>query len=232
MNSYDPREKLREMFPSEPGRYKLSDNDAITTMVFTRELLEATSAKDRFSVLNLYCNWTVHTELEGSRVAYRLLSNVADILLSTDDPVERSQLISEELSSARLRQQFIDLYSENEILTLIFESAAGWVMFGMHFFKSILGKPLTFPKDAANHPGAGAIYNEMLEKAGTRSSSVALSIRLVTGMGDNLYRIHWVVDCADGSQVIGQYKNLEEDPDFSNESFWDGKVAMIKGPEN
>ncbi len=232
MSSYDPREKLREMFPGEPGRYKLSDNDAISTMVFTRELLEASSAKARFSVLNLFCNWTVHTELEGSRVAYRLLAKVTDILLSTDDPGMRSQLISEQLSSARLRQEFIDLYSENEIPKLIFDSAAGWVMFGRHFFKSILGKPLTFPQDPVYHPRAGVIYTEMLEKAGTRSSEVALSLRLVTGIGDNPYRIHWVVDRADGGQAEGQYKNLETDPDFSNESFWDGKVAMIKGPPN
>jgi hypothetical protein len=61
-------------------------------------------------------------------------------------------------------------------------------------------------------------------------SKTAMMLKLETGYPDNPTRIHWLVGCADGSQVIGQYMNLERDPDFSNESFWDGRVAMIRGP--
>ena len=232
MSSYDPRERLRSMFPREPGRYKLSDNDAIATMVFTRELLEATLTKDRFTVINLFCNWTVHTELEGSTPAYRLLARVTDIFLKTDDPDTRAHLISEHFSSAQLRQEFIGLYSENEVPTLIFESAAGWVMFAGHLFKAILDKPLTFPPNPATHARAGAIYTEMIETAGLRLSEVALTLRLRTGYRGKPTRIYWLVDCADGSQIEGPYRNLERDPDFSNESFWEGTVAMIRGPSD
>ena len=232
MSTYDPRQKLRDMFPDEPGRYKFSDNDAIATMVFTRELLEVGSAKDRFAVLNLFCNWTVHTELEGSTTAYRLLAKITEIVLETDDPEARARLISQELSSAKLRQEFIELHSENHISTLIFRSAAGWVMFGGHLFKAILDKPLAFPPNPETHPRAGPIYREMVAKAKAMSSKAAMALRLQTGYGDNPTRIHWLVDLADGSQTVGPYKNLEQDPDFSNESFWDGKVAMIRGPSD
>lgn len=230
MSDFDPRVKLRAMFPSAPGKYNFSDSDAISMMVFTRELLEKSKKTDKFPVLNLFCNWTVHTELEGSISAYRILAAITDILLSTGDPNKRAQLISQELSSARLRQELIRLYTIYRISTHIFESAATWTMFGQHFFKAILDKRLRYPSNPASNPRASSIYNAVVEKAGSRLDEAALTLRLQTGLSDIENRIFWVVECFDGHEERGLYLNLEHDPDFSNPSFWEGKVAFIREP--
>ncbi len=162
MNDYDPRVKLRAMFPKSPGKYNFSDNDAISMMVFTRELLEKSKDKSKFPVLNLFCNWTVHTELEGSISAYRILAAITDIFLSTNDQDERAHLISQELSSTQLRQELIKLYTTYRIPTHIFESAATWTMFGRHFFKAVLGKRLRYPPNPSENPRSNSIYNAMM----------------------------------------------------------------------
>jgi len=230
MSDYDPRRKLRAMFPSAPGEYKFSSSDAISMMVLTRELLEKTKKMDKYPTLNMFCNWTVHTELEGSISAYKILSAVSDILLSTDDPNRRAQLISQELSSAKLRQEIISLYRINRISTHIFESAASWTMFGRHFFKAILDKRLRYPSNPASNPRSSAIYNAMLEKVGSRLDKVAISLRMQTDDTGEERRISWVVECFDGHEERGSYLNLEHDPDFANPSFWEGKVAFIQEP--
>ena len=232
MNDYDPRVKLRAMFPKSPGKYNFSDNDAISMMVFTRELLEKSKNKSKFPVLNLFCNWTVHTELEGSISAYRILAAITDIFLSTNDQDERAHLISQELSSTQLRQELIKLYTTYRIPTHIFESAATWTMFGRHFFKAILGKRLRYPPNPSENPRSNSIYNAMLEKAGSRINEAALSLKLQTGFPKMENRIFWVVECFDSHVVRGLYKNLERDPDFSIPSFWEDKVAYIKEPNS
>jgi hypothetical protein len=232
MNDYKPWEKLKAMFPTAPGKYNFSDNDAISMMVLTRELLEKSKKADKFAVLNLFCNWTVHTELEGSKAAYKILAAVTDIFLSTSDLVKREHLISQELSSAQLRQEIIKLYTIYGISTHIFKSAATWKMFGQHFFKAILGKRLRYPPNPTSNPKASSIYNAVISKAGSRIGEVALTLRLQTGFPGMEYRIFWIVECLDGHEEKGEYKNLERDPDFSNPSFWEGKVAYVKSPDD
>jgi hypothetical protein len=228
VNNYDPCERLRALFPSTPGRYKFSDSDAIATMVFTRELIEISQKASQFPVLNLFCNWNVHTELEGSMSGYRVLVAITDILFSTSDPYERAKRISHKLSSARLRHEIIELYSINNIPTHIFESSATWTMFGRHFLKAILGKRLRYPQNADTHPRAGSIYNAMVQKAGSRLPEAAKTIRLQSNIPGENNRVFWVIECFDGHEERGLYLNLEKDPDFSNPSLWQGKVAVIR----
>ena len=230
MINYDPSEKLKALFPSTPGRYKFSDNDAIATMVFTRELIEKGKTYAQFPVLNLFCNWNVHTELDGSKSVYRILATLTDILLSTSDVNDRTKQISQELSTARFRQEIIELYSRNGISTHIFESGATWMMFGRHFFKAILGKKLHYPKNADTNPRSSSIYNAMVEKAGSRLSEAVKSLRLQPTLIDGKHTLFWVIESFDGREEKYRYLNLEKDQDFSNPSFWQGKVAAIREP--
>jgi hypothetical protein len=225
MNDYKPWVKLKAMFPTTPGNYSFSDNDAISMMVLTREILEKSKKADKFTVLNLFCNWTVHTELEGSKSAYRILAAVTDIFLSTNNLDKREHLVSQELSSARLRQEIIKLYTIYGISTHIFKSAATWKI-------AVLGKRLRYPPNPTSNPKASSIYNAAIAKAGSRVGDVVLTLRLQTGFPGMEYRIFWVVECFDGHEERGEYKNLERDPDFSNPSFWEGKVAFVKAPND
>jgi hypothetical protein len=214
------------MFPKSPGHYNFSDNDAIAMMVHIREILERSKNKDKFPILNLYCNWTVHTEIEGSTPGYRILARITDILMNSNDPNIWDHQISQELSSAILRQELITLFSENRISTHIFDSAATWTMFGQHFFKAILNKKLRYPQN----PAIKTIYNGVVDKAGSRMGEIAISIKLQSDVSGTDNRIFWIVERFNGQLVRGLYLNLEKDPDFSNPSFWNEKVAYIKEP--
>jgi len=161
---------------------------------------------------------------------YRILAALTDIFLSTSDINDRTKQINRELSSARLRQEIIELYSQNGISTHIFESVATWMMFGRHFFKAILGKKLQYPKNADTNPRASSIYNTMVEKAGSRFLEAVKSLRLQSTLIDGKHTLFWVIECFDGCEEKYRYLNLEKDQDFSNPSVWQGKMAAIREP--
>ncbi|MCK4828517.1 hypothetical protein KA005_72975, partial [bacterium] len=214
-HTYDPVSQLSQFLPSTVGKYQFSDSNAVHLMVIVRELLESGNKKETFSTLNLYCNWTVHPEITGSRSGYRTLSRIATALQQDLNPVDLADAVSQELSLLKLRKELIELLNELGASTILFDSIAGWEIFGGHFFKAILGKRLQFPQQPSENRRSANIYNEMAENMNADRSSQPKSLYLTKGQSENHHLLSWVVELDNGKAISGQLRNLENEQDFS-----------------
>ena len=206
MVDFDPAAQLKTFLRAEPGKHQFSDSTAVHLMVLCRHLLERDNAKDKYQTLNLYCNWTVHTELEGSRVAYRMLSKLSQINALTPERIDEE--VSEALSLITLRKELIALLITAGVPTQIFDSIAGWEMFGGHFFKAIVNKRLRWPSDPGNSKRSKDIWDK-LNSSNPRTIATSVYITNVHSPA-----LEWVLEISDGTYVRGSLKNLERVEDF------------------
>jgi hypothetical protein len=220
-------EKLREMFPRRAGTFTFTLSDSVAFMAYVRQVMEDDRSKARFPLLNLFCNWTLHTEIEGSAEGYQLLTDVTVVLLETADQVERERRISDLLSSAALRHEIVGLLKEQGIDTDIFESDAGWTMFGRQFFKAVAEKRIKFPP-LPEQTKAARFYAAVKDRAGDRLGEAALSIRLTLLSPEVPKTVRWVIETVGGTDVNGRYLNREPKTAFPIESNWDGPIAQIR----
>ncbi len=161
MINYDPVAKIRELLPSEPGNYSFSESNAVHLMVLIRTILERDNAKNKYTTLNLYCNWTVHTELEGSRVGYRMLSDITRILSSQNHQAVDDH-VSHVLSLGQLRQDLIQVLTAEKVPVLLLNSVLGWEKVAGQIFKAIINKRLLWPKDPSNDKYSSKIYRDLV----------------------------------------------------------------------
>ncbi len=226
MSRYSPRSKLAAIFPEVAGEHTFTQNDAVAFMVYARELLEESGSKARFPFLNLFCNWTVHTELEGSVPGYHALAAASEVILQSADPILRNRGISDVLSTAKLRGELIGFLNEIGIGTGIFEADAGWTMFGGHLFKALFGKRLRYPTSPESNRRARDIYLAVRGGAGARWPEAVATLRL----DDDPTTPHvvWIAECFDGSVASGIYLNREDPTAFPLESRLDGRVPLIR----
>ncbi len=49
---------------------KWSESDIYNVMTNFRQLLEENNLKEKYQILNLYCNWTLHTNITQSISVY------------------------------------------------------------------------------------------------------------------------------------------------------------------
>jgi hypothetical protein len=78
---------------------EMTDEAAVVYfMVEVRKLLEHETAKTQFQVLNFYCNWVVHTKLDQSPIADRIIHLNDEILAysvsASNAPVQMNDLIT------------------------------------------------------------------------------------------------------------------------------------------
>lgn len=51
-----------------------SESDVYNIMTNIRKHLEIHKQKDKYNILNLYCNWVLHASIQESILAYKVLS--------------------------------------------------------------------------------------------------------------------------------------------------------------
>src|ERR1035437_6578522 len=60
-----------------------------------RLLIEENNLQEKYKFLNLYCNWTLHTQITGSKTAYRILEYLTDSLISHNKDVKNAKHIND-----------------------------------------------------------------------------------------------------------------------------------------
>jgi hypothetical protein len=223
---HNPAKQLRKLFPNAPGQFQFHYSDAVNTMVLCRELIELHKLAATYDVLNLYCNWTVHTELTGSRCGFNVLRTVAAAPGPNHQQAALADAVSERFSIVKLRHQMVSLFKRFHVPLSIVDSIKGWEIFGSHFFKSLMFKRLRFPNDAAHNERSAQIFSAMQADAAGDPARMVLSIYL----RDDLVppnRVHWVVELGNGQEVTGELKNLEKRENFGLADF----VAIVVTPK-
>lgn len=92
---------------------KWTESDVYNVMANLRQLLEAENLKDKFQILNLYCNWTLHVSLKQSVAAYRMLERISDALINYGAGLYEeghfSDIVVEGIALHKLLEEIVDL---------------------------------------------------------------------------------------------------------------------------
>lgn len=166
-----PKKEIQALLKQE----RLSKSDVVNLLSQTRILIESRSLQNKFRLLNLYCNWTLHPKLSGSVIIYKIMDQLTDILLQHH--AEKNNIIHEVsniISISGLRTDFISLYKKTKIPTNIFNRRSSWKeLFGM-ICGILEERPLRFPegKILAKNNKAKQIYDKIHQKAGKEGLAV------------------------------------------------------------
>jgi len=118
-------------------------------LVEVRKLLEHDETKESFAVLNFYCNWVVHTKLETSAIAERIIRLMDDVLaymVSENDTPASIDELTAHLDQSSLRKELGAFLSQVGLPTTVCDSQAYWNNFQRLLGAVIQDAPLLIHK--------------------------------------------------------------------------------------
>lgn len=184
---------------------QLSENELRSGMILIRKMLERMSDSERsgYLILNLFCNWSAHTEITKSKTGFRILAKVNNALVDikhSSDPTEMGLKMSEAIGFTELRRELKYFLNQKGVEDKIVENDRIW---GLTFLSNLIeilrDVPLSFPQTLESteqkiydliaknpiKPGAGVVSiclaNTDFEMLGIKSSGerLCLYIRMV-----------------------------------------------------
>jgi hypothetical protein len=123
--------------------------NVIPFLKYSRELLELTKSKNKFKVVNFYCNWAFHPELDKGAWLAKFFENLNDAVQEEKSQHDCDHLlkrISEEISLNRMRFELIDFLNLNGINGNILKRDDLWFAITITIVDDLIDKKLKFPK--------------------------------------------------------------------------------------
>lgn len=160
--------------------------DVCFLMVQARHLIEASGTPERYSVVNFYADWTVHTALDRSSVCLEALRDITRVVAENMAPTspDLTSQISRIIGFPKLRRELIALFRENTLSVVLFEFYENWKSFVMFLLWHLVGQPIGFPDQPKG--AARRIRDEML--ALPRPYSIAVEALAIV---DQEGAYHW-----------------------------------------
>lgn len=194
--------ELRWLLEDLPKRAALTQDDVISIFLRIRQLFEMEkNLQNQYPLLNLFCNWVVHTKLKDSNTIYRFLVGVSKSISSAihlqngeDAREATNQFISHAgdlLRIPQLRRDIRKLFQQQGIETYLTDKKEWWDGFIALLLREIAEKPLEFPAEVVDgvkeHRMASPFFREL--KALPHKNDWDKVIRLVIFERDGRYHI-------------------------------------------
>lgn len=143
---------------------KWSESDIYNVMANFRQLLEENNLKEKYQILNLYCNWTLHTSIKQSISAYRILERISDALIlygaGEYEEGHVSDIVIETIALHKLFEEIMELSDKYKIEASVkFQDIDTCHLFVGELLLILLGKPLVIDHNSLKR-------NKKLEKIG------------------------------------------------------------------
>ena len=168
---YNPRDELLKRINNSKG---FDGDNILALMNEVRELLSYRKTKNKYPVLNLYCNWCHHYELEDSKTIYNILEKITEILWKENEVGSLfTRQINKLLSMEELREQLLELFLSEKIPDYLFSIPENWHEFKKRLLSKIVKKPIQFPNKIN-------IYSELSNnKYKSSSNKIKYAIRII-----------------------------------------------------
>lgn len=167
--------ELKELMKDISAKGALGQNDVNYIFLKIRQLLEnERKYQNEFPVVNLFCNWVVHTKLKDSKTIYRFLVDVSKHISSAihlsngEDPQEATRqfinVAGNIIQIPTLRAGIKAIFHEQGIDNFITNKKDWWDAFVVLLLTEISGKPLEFPDEVVNgkyHKRASKFFDEL-----------------------------------------------------------------------
>jgi hypothetical protein len=161
----------------------VTEEDIRALMILIRKLLEGMidAERQRYLTLNLFCNWTAHTEITQSNTGLRILAKVNDALINIKDSkelVEIQSKMSHAIGLVPLRQELIQLFGDiGAPSDLISDNNLWGFSFLDNLIEIIRDVPLSFPEISKLNPTQTKIYNQIAQNS-IKPGAGVISVRL------------------------------------------------------
>jgi len=175
-------QKVQKLLSQFEAKKSVSPSEQQYLMNNIRQIIESKGGyKRKYSTINFYCNWTMHTALNTSDQCFQMLEEIQNVLLQSTEKgltesenKERTNLFikkaSEIFSIDSLRNEFGDLFVQLKLPAFLF-SSDNWMNFVRTLLYEINEKPICYPENVADetqsktHSRAKKSYLRQLEKA-------------------------------------------------------------------
>ncbi|TSC83896.1 MAG: Uncharacterized protein G01um101413_699 [Parcubacteria group bacterium Gr01-1014_13] len=137
--------KIKEIIASDKT---LTESQVAHLMVLMRKLIDKTKAEN-FQLLDFFCNWSVHTDMDRTP-ALEILKRLNDLIVTTKDYGNTNliiALVSAVISFKELRQEIKKLLSSAGIQTDSFDNISFWRNFAQKLIEILRDCPLQMPED-------------------------------------------------------------------------------------
>lgn len=150
----------------------MTESDVCYLMVLIRKFIENLPAREgkKFATLEFYCNWSVHTKIDRSLQALKLLSKGNSVIYKLRR-VPNNNLIIKEITKIVtlmiLKEEIKKFFKEFDINDNLTEHNDKWVNFVKCFIEIILGVPLSIPRGKTRkefRPHLEKIYSKPMKK--------------------------------------------------------------------
>lgn len=133
--------------------------------------------KQKYLILNLFCNWSAHTKIDKSMSGLKILARINDALVKVKNSVDINT-IQAELTNAI---GFKELYSEfKSFLSFIgvceIMPNNEWTIIANNLIEIIRDVPITFPNSKKFKPAIQKIYNQIAKNAIKLGSGVKMVV--------------------------------------------------------
>ena len=159
-------EKIKNITAKEQD---ITEEDIRALMILVRKLLEGTTdgERQRYLTLNLFCNWTAHTEITQSNTGLRILARVNDALVEVKDSknlIDVQSKMSQALGIVPLRRELSNLLKDLGASDLLISDNNLWGMvFLGHLIEIIRNVPLAFPELSKLDSAKRKIYDQIAQ---------------------------------------------------------------------
>ena len=179
-----PKLELIQAWKDVDSRKRITRPELREILSLTRVLLEAEAVRSTYPVLYLYCDWTLHGEINRNETGRAVLAAVAENILGsingtvrTPDPITgivHPQSVAvgglRTIAARALRKEWIEHHAARSIPTDALNSYSGWHHIYQNLLEALCDRPITLgPFDSAGHPldkKNHRHYDEMLKSVG------------------------------------------------------------------
>ncbi len=171
--------KIRAIIKKEE---QINEDNIRILLILIRKLLDKmdNSDNEKFLILRLFCNWSLHNEITNSNTGLRILANINDTLVkikNTKNNITIQNLMSQSIGFPKLRKELMLLLSIYDINTYPISKTIVWVEYVRRILEIIRDVPLAFPKLSNLDPTKQKIYNQIAENA-IKTGAGVISIKI------------------------------------------------------
>lgn len=143
----------------------LSESDVVYALSLIRKILERHKERQKFSLLNFYCDWTLHPSITRSPSGLEMLKKIQETIIAngSGDPLLLSGKVTSILSFYTLRKELETFLEEFNLPLDIIKKIEMWAKFIFSIVEIVREYPLSF-SDYKKHKKIEEIYNDMMKK--------------------------------------------------------------------
>ncbi len=162
--------KIKSILENGP---QISEDQVRSLMILIRKSIELLGDPDkqRYLILNLFCNWCAHTKIDQSNTGLRILAKVNDALFevkNSQDSFETQSKLSQAIGYVSLRKELISFLNNTNLIGYLEVNTPGNDLWGhilTHLLEIIRDVPLEFPSISDLDETKKNIYKQIIKNA-------------------------------------------------------------------